>query len=300
MSDERKIHDILHHAVKRSLRESGVLPTPHLSPQAESPTQNMTVDRAAADVTSFRSNKPSAVDQTVLKELYRPDTKPGDPTSTIKPDTIPDDIQPPRPMPAQRSDSADELDVDSALYLGQFAGLYLLFSINDKLFIIDQHAAHERILYESGLKSLESGRATSQNLLFPVNLELAADEYSLYEEAIEELKAIGFVVERFGPRAVLLTAVPSVLSKQSPEKVFKEIIADVHDKCRAGQELTKAIAQTVACRAAVMAGDRITETEARALLTQLCRTENRHSCPHGRPTFLKITKNELEIRFGRK
>ena len=99
---------------------------------------------------------------------------------------------------------------------------------------------------------------------------------------------------------MILSAVPTVLTKKSPEKMFHEILSDVEQLRQGGQDLKKAVAQSVACRSAVMAGDRLTADEALGLFRELMKAENRHCCPHGRPTILKITRDELDQKFGRK
>jgi len=136
--------------------------------------------------------------------------------------------------------------------------------------------------------------------LFPINIELSPDRFVLYEESNDFLKKAGFVVEPFGNLTVILSAVPAALSRKSPEKMFSAVLEDIENLRKAGQNLKKAVVQSVACRGAVMAGDRLTEQEALTLLKRLLMADNRHSCPHGRPTILKITKDELDVKFKRK
>ncbi len=186
------------------------------------------------------------------------------------------------------------------VYMGQFAGLYLLFKSGEELYIIDQHAAHERVLYEANQGIIEQGGAVSQSLLFPINIDLPADRYELFEEASDVLKSVGFEAEPFGARTVMLSAVPTVLTRKSPEKMFHEILSDVEDLRKGGYEIKKAVAQSVACRGAIMAGDRMSEAEATALIKGLMKTETRYCCPHGRPIVFKISRDELDRKFGRK
>jgi DNA mismatch repair protein MutL len=156
------------------------------------------------------------------------------------------------------------------------------------------------VLYEENLKLIETGGATSQHLLFPVNVELSPDRLTIFEESSEILRAVGFVAELFGARTVLLSAVPVALARRSPERIFLEMLEDIENLHRAGQGLKKAVVQSMACRAAVMAGDRLTPQEALALLNRLLSAEDKYSCPHGRPTILKLSKDELDVKFGRK
>lgn len=194
----------------------------------------------------------------------------------------------------------DEGELAGLVYMGQFAELYLLFKSGKELLVVDQHAAHERVLYEQNQQVIEKGGAVSQNLLFPINIDLPADQYTLFEESREILEAAGFQAEPFGARTVMLSSVPTVLTRKSPEKMFCEILNDIEDLRKGGHEIKKAVAQSIACRGAIMAGDRMTGEEARVLMSGLMKTETRYCCPHGRPIVFKISKDLLDRKFGRK
>jgi len=296
LSQERQIHDIVYQAVKRTLRgEPSLFQTRVISEDSES--ERLT---AAEAIRRARAYKPPDQAQTEIKELY--DNKKtetdnsrkegfGQSTNkTISPKPADDTLQPP----------AEKMDLNRLIYLGSFAELYLLFKEGDNLILVDQHAAHERILFEEIIKTMERGAAVSQNLLFPVNIDMSPERYELYEESKKILSTIGFVVEPFGGNTIILSAVPISLSKKSPEKMFDSILEDVENLQKAGYELHKAVAESMACRAAIMAGDRLTEEEAKRLFRQLLKSENKHCCPHGRPTFLNISRYELDVKFGRK
>ncbi|MEW5995215.1 MAG: hypothetical protein AB1744_12600, partial [Candidatus Zixiibacteriota bacterium] len=188
---------------------------------------------------------------------------------------------------------------DSARLLGQFLDLYLLVQIGDNLYVIDQHTAHERVLYEQTLAALERDGSHGQNLLFPLQVELSPEQMATFEEAANVLSRSGFAVAPFGGRTVNIEAVPSVLSAKPPEKTFLAIIDDLLSLKKAGHDLNKAMAQSLACRSAVMAGDRLTDEEAMYLVTRLLQCRDRYSCPHGRPTFVRISKADLDRQFGR-
>ncbi len=298
LSDERRVHDSIHQAVKRSLRETGELPTPRVVGNGAMASGGYTASEAVRHLKAAGPIRPANDDPNLLRELYRDGTK----TESFSPTSESSQTESlPASEHTQTTTANDRLfDPEYARYMGQFGGLYLLFSSGDNLFVVDQHAAHERILYEETLRVVEHGGAASQSLLFPVTIDLPADQYALYERASDVLTASGFIVEPFGPSTVMMSAVPSALSRQSPEKLFTEIITDVGEHQRAGFDIKKSIAQSMACRASIMSGDKISEDEARALVTQLSRTKNRHTCPHGRPIILKITRYELDVKFGRK
>ncbi len=289
LSEERAMHDMLYQTVKRSLRESGRIASFGVTGTASAPSDlpQMTAGEAIERLRDKGPKIEYEKIQTDMTALYEPMQK----TESVEIGPSP-----------SRTETVSEADVNIAnpIYLGQLANLYLIFKVYDQILIIDQHTAHERVLFEENLKSMSEGRAISQNLLFPINIELPADQYALFEEAKAVLTEVGFTVEPFGGSTVIINAVPISLSKKSPEKIFSEILADVEELKLTGYDLKKAVAQSMACRSAVMAGDRLTEEEAVGLVKRLNGCSNKYSCPHGRPTILKIDKNELDVRFGRK
>jgi DNA mismatch repair protein MutL len=299
LSDEKMVHDLLYHAVKRVFRQS-VSPAGSGAPLAgNNYSAGMTAEEAIRRIR--REGPVNIPDSTLahLKELYGAEKS--TPNLSIElPISSAVSDRAAKAWPESYNGKAKKEGERNIIFLGQFAGLYLVFSIDSELLIMDQHAAHERILYEENLRVMEGGQSVSQNLLFPVNIELSPDRYALYEESADILKAVGFVAEPFGIRTVLLSAVPSNLSKKSPEKIFLNIIDDVEIIRQAEKDIRKAIAQSMACRAAIMAGDRVTAEEALGLYNNLMKSENRHCCPHGRPTVIVFRKNELDERFGRK
>jgi DNA mismatch repair protein MutL len=297
LSEERQIHDIVYQAVKRTLRGEASLYHTRVI-KDESHPERMTPAEAIRRAHAYT---PPSDMQTVIKELYDNKAAPPENKPSHEIPEVSSRIESARPDKAENEyHASDEIDIERIVYLGSFAELYLLFKQGGNLILVDQHAAHERILFEEILQAMDRGAATSQNLLFPINIELSPERFALYEESYQVLSATGFVAEPFGSNAVLLSAVPISLSKKSPEKVFDSILEDVENLRKTGYELKKAVAESMACRAAVMAGDRLTEDEAKRLLRQLLQSENKHCCPHGRPTFLKISKNDLDVKFGRK
>jgi len=183
--------------------------------------------------------------------------------------------------------------------IGQFDDLYLLFQSGRELLVIDQHTAHERVLFEEMLRRMDNEGGLAQHLLLPVQVDLGAERMALFEDAEAVLNRSGFSVAPFGGQTVRIEAVPAILSRKSPEKAFQAVLDDIASLKKSGYDLKKAVAQSVACRSAVMAGDRLTEREAVGLVANLLKCENRYSCPHGRPTFIKLTREELDKQFGR-
>jgi len=183
----------------------------------------------------------------------------------------------------------------------QLHNAYVFVQTREGVLVVDQHAAHERVLYERARKKL-SGTAEagpSQQLLFPVAVELSPSEYDAFQEIHPLLDKLGFSVRPMSGRTVLLEAVPGAFSKWPQDRILQDIIADLPAGRPALRDLIESIAKTFACKTAIKAGDRLREEEMRSLVDQLFATDLPYSCPHGRPTIMRITLGELEKRFGR-
>ena len=187
----------------------------------------------------------------------------------------------------------------TARVLGQIALTYLLVPTPTGLWVIDQHVAHERILYERVLRAKRSARPAVQELLVPHPLSLSPRLAAAVEELQGELEGLGFVVERFGPRDYALRAVPAALARGAGaqfEALLEELIGVMQE---GGPTALERSAATIACRAAVKAGDPLTNDAAERLVRELADVENPFACPHGRPVIIEISERELERRFGR-
>ena len=181
--------------------------------------------------------------------------------------------------------------------LGQFDRLYLVAEGPDGLYLVDQHAAHERVLYERVLAAQGRGRPERQPLLDPVMVALAPTQAALAAGVSTDLEALGFELTEMDGSAVLLRAVPAALGSRDPARA----LVDYLDALDAEERLTgpdRALA-TLACRASVMAGDRLAPEEQRALLHDLEAAESPQSCPHGRPTVVHLTRDALDRSFRR-
>ncbi|MFH1864300.1 MAG: DNA mismatch repair endonuclease MutL [Candidatus Eisenbacteria bacterium] len=178
---------------------------------------------------------------------------------------------------------------------------YVFVQTREGVLVVDQHAAHERVLYEKARVSL-SGAAEagpSQQLLFPVAVELSPGEWESLEGVVPLLDKLGFTIRSMSGRTVLLEAVPGAFPKWPHDRILHDILTELPSGRTDVRDLVESIARTVACKAAIKAGDRLTQEEMRALIDQLFATELPYSCPHGRPTFMRMTSEELDKRFGR-
>lgn len=195
-------------------------------------------------------------------------------------------------------DSAESAIVVPPLF--QFHRTYIAFERADALVLIDQHAAHERVLYERFVAAFEGGQMPSQRLLFPLALHLSAEEAEAFEAAQDALQRLGFAAESFGGHSVVLQAVPAPHPRFDAERCLRETLAALTGDREAGAHAkhTRLIA-TVACKAAVKAGDLLSPEEMRALYLALARTTLPAHDVHGRATILQLGWGEIDRRFGR-
>ncbi len=186
--------------------------------------------------------------------------------------------------------------------LAQFENNYIITWEKGRIVIFDQHAAHERILYERLKERVTQSRIESQTLLFPLNLELTLKEATVLNRNLSVINSLGFDIESFGGNAFILRAAPSLLDKVNPRQLLLDIIDDLLVGKKIGESLGKQeqIIMIMACRGAVKAGDKLEREEMCSLVRELPRTEHHYTCPHGRPTMVELTLEELEKRFGRK
>ncbi|MFC1618489.1 DNA mismatch repair endonuclease MutL [Candidatus Neomarinimicrobiota bacterium] len=175
---------------------------------------------------------------------------------------------------------------------------YILSQIASGLVVIDQHVAHERVLFEEVRKALTGNALPSQTLLFPQTIEFAPDEYQLLIEIIPNLERLGFRIREFGKNTVLVEGVPGDLIWGREREVIRSIL-DKHREGGEGVDFLDHIAATYACNAAVKAGDPLTLEEMTTLVDRLFATENPYYCPHGRPIIVHLSLADLDHRFER-
>lgn len=185
--------------------------------------------------------------------------------------------------------------------LGQLHNSFIIAAGRDGLWIIDQHVAHERILFEQILRQQASGRIERQQLLMPLVVELTAAQWADYERIAGELQAAGFEIEPFGPRALAVQAAPAAIGAADIEKVLFEIleIADSHFRRLSPDDLRRAMAASLACRAAIKINTPLDSARIEWLLGALAKTECPMSCPHGRPIALRYATRDILKNFHR-
>src|SRR5208337_1305163 len=182
--------------------------------------------------------------------------------------------------------------------IGEFGGIYILVrTAGDELIVIDQHAAHERILYEQVTARLE-GERRSQELIEPVVLYPTHREAAIIRDLLAELAQEGFVLEDFGRDSFLVRALPVVLGRLEETQVIDDIISDLvtGDPARSVSNRER-ITRIIACRGAIKAGTVCTREQCQRVVNQLRLTKNPFTCPHGRPTMIRFTREDLDAMF---
>ncbi|AIT79039.1 DNA mismatch repair endonuclease MutL [Novosphingobium pentaromativorans] len=213
-------------------------------------------------------------------------------------------MAPPAARAEQAGDEPDEaLHYPLGVARGQVSGTYIVAEAQDGLVIVDQHAAHERLVLER-LKAAgaEDAMVRSQALLLPEVVELEEVACDALEDRIDDMARFGLVLERFGPAAMLVRAVPSVLGKTDVQGLLRDLADDLAkngDALLLGEKLDLVLA-TMACHGSVRAGRSLTVAEMNALLREMERTPRSGQCNHGRPTWVKLAHQDIEKLFGRK
>ncbi len=289
-ADQQSLFSVVRGAVKRALTRDEVIP--------EMSSQRPSFEDMRA---RFRSSLPDELHHFSPDQMQMNFDK-----STSHP------VQPSAPMPSQ---PGQELPPDESQYqaaapqrsqpqtsavVWQLHNKYILSQIKSGLVVIDQHVAHERILYEKAKKSIEQNAAPSQQLLFPQTIELTPEDFEYLVEILPFLQKIGFVIKSFGGRTVVMEGVPAGLKIGSENKILLDIIDEYKTKQSSEIDVRERVAKSFACRSAIMAGEKLTTEAMNSLIDQLFATENPYFCPHGRPVMITISIDELDKRFDRK
>ena len=196
----------------------------------------------------------------------------------------------------------DKAPVPEYKILGVAFNTYILLEIDDDIYILDQHAAHERVLYEKVKENFyRAGGKEIQMLLLPDILEVSKRDMHAIRDHIDLFEQAGFAIEEFGDNTIKINGVPAICFEMNTRDLFMDIIdgIDITNRTNA-QDIEEKFISTVACKAAVKANMKLDDREIRGLMDQLMLLENPFTCPHGRPTAMRLTKTEIEKKFSRR
>ena len=196
-------------------------------------------------------------------------------------------------LPTPNSDNEGKI-------IWQIHNKYLITEINSGIVIIDQHVAHERILYEQAKAAIDGRGLPSQKLLFPETIKFSSEEYLLLPDIIPYLSKIGFEIREFGQDTIIVEGIPSDMEVGKEINVIKEIIEKYSHSKEINSSFIEYMTSTYACKASVKAGDKLSPHERRFLVDKLFATEHPYFCPHGRPVIINLSIDELDKRFERK
>ncbi|MBQ6314596.1 MAG: DNA mismatch repair endonuclease MutL, partial [Mogibacterium sp.] len=219
----------------------------------------------------------------------------------------------PAPEPQGEESQAEELaprltiekpsvrpfDFSELVYKGYIFDTYIIMESRDSIYMFDQHAAHERIYYEQFLTAYSESSHLPQPVLTPVTINVSADVYYTGREMLEPLHRMGFDISDFGAGTFIMRGVPSFVTQKEASDFVKAFFDSIDDaSCRNDKVIDKLIMKS--CKSAVKGGEKLSEMEIRELIGKLSECENPYACPHGRPTFIRFTRYEIERSFRRK
>ncbi|HLG93834.1 MAG TPA: DNA mismatch repair endonuclease MutL, partial [candidate division Zixibacteria bacterium] len=244
-ADERAVYDWVYHAVRKALSNRGQVPVWTGSPPQ--PHQGIEMNSPPASAGGVAGN-PSIPDLSYHQKVFSfpHSTPPGSPPAPAGGKAFPGDTVP--------------TSTDFSPIFWQFADIYILAQVKGKLLLIDQHTAHERILYEKILNSLGEHKAESQELLFPETVELTPTEFQAFSENQHFFEVFGFDLSPFGDRTLLVRGTPPLAQKKNPAKLLREILDDLESD-KKDLEPAKIVARSLACHSAVRAGEKLTIAE---------------------------------------
>jgi DNA mismatch repair protein MutL len=283
--DGQALHHLVYAAVRERLHASNLTPrlqpppttaeTPQVVPPLPRLQEQSAGEPAAADLWEPPASSPTAPSPGILSPV--PAGPIGTPAS-------------PSRLPAPGSFKAIQL-----------YDMYLVLETDEGMLVIDQHALHERILFEQFKERMAQGPLEAQRLLIPVPIDMTVEQAARTLEHQEALAALGLGVEDFGGGTLLLTSYPALLGNRSPQSIFKRVVDHLVSKERppSREHLLNEMLSLMACHAAVRAGDRLSSEEMEALVAQRNLARDAHHCPHGRPTSLLFSRQELERQFRR-
>lgn len=262
--DDRLIHDTVRRAVAEALRKPAVVP----------------------DLQLITGNKPKPVHSSEFKQFDPEDQ--GQLTLEVQ-----------RPPVVTHQVSEYRVVEQERPSFWQLHNTYIVSQIKSGMTLIDQHVAHERILYEKALKSQAHQMGMSQQLLFPQTVHLRPEDRLVLEPMVSHLERIGFVIKDFGQNAVLIEAVPVTVKNGTEKDLLLSLIDGFREEEKDVGNPFETVAKVFSCKAAVKAGDPLSLQEMASLVDQLFTTDDPYFCPHGRPVVINLPLEEIARRFGR-
>ena len=303
--DQSTVHRLILGTIERALAQNATIPFYTHRSQSEGTAAGREIPFVSEENLSYKDpafafnppqNEPHPMKP--LMDSYR------EATTALKPPKI-ESHHAMRVLPEMLLSSVNEargkFQTEGMKILGQLHNSYIIASDHQGLLIVDQHVAHERILYEKMASAIQGKGVETQGLLVPMTLELPPHQIALLQKVMPELNKNGFQVERFGGSAVLIRSVPAIARDSDCEKLLSEILEGLEKEERTLDvaRIRDRIAVNTACRAAIKINMSLTNEKMQWLLDELALTRIPTNCPHGRPIILRFGMDEIERNFGR-
>ncbi len=286
--DERSIYGAIRSATRSALVKSDLVPEMGIAPDGARFVSRTTTESSRGGIVPVTFNsKPS--------QRYIEDERIADAVDPLFSLRFPQN----RTAPGESAEMEGGSMEDSGDIIYQLHNKYIISQISTGLLVIDQHAAHERVIYERTLKRFAEQGQNTQQLLFPISLNLDPADLTIVEETLPDLNLMGFSIKIFSGSTVVLDGVPVDLKPGRESTILTEIIEDYKRDNDLRLTPREKLCKTYACKAAVKAGDYLTIEEMESLIDQLFEAEVPYVCPHGRPVLVKIPLLELDKKFGR-
>ena len=265
----------------------------YLKPIAEE-TQLEELEEPLQNITYLPKEASNEVEEQEFEKIVEKNYKPEEDNIECK---VEEDIR-----PIYDQDIEEKSPVPEYKILGVAFNTYIILELDEDIYILDQHAAHERVLYEKVKENFyRAGGKEAQMLLLPDVLELSKRDMHIVKDHMDLFEQAGFTLEEFGENTIKITGVPVICFEMNTKDLFMDILDGIDITNRTNkQDIEEKFIATVACKAAVKANMVLDEREIRGLLDELLLLDNPFTCPHGRPTAIRITKTEIEKKFGRR
>ena len=205
----------------------------------------------------------------------------------------------PEPIEPKPEEVNKPFDFDDLHIIGAVFDTYILAQDDNCFYMFDQHAAHERVFYEKLMCQYHASEKVSQSMLMPLSFSVSSDVSATEDAWIDEVRAMGYDIEFFGNNTYIVREIPAFMEMIEAEDFLKDLFSEFSEKPDLTNHSTLEKIITRSCKSAVKGGDVLDSREIAALMEQLKACDNPFSCPHGRPTFIKMTRYELEHMFKR-
>jgi DNA mismatch repair protein MutL len=299
-SNEQDIFRSVYHAISEALHQKPLIKSFEMGSKNSKLAAKSEIPFRLNDIGIEYNQQSIGFDDHIIKEDMHKATQ----TQTILPRSSEEKkyLSAPKEAVTQSGAQGDDstYPLTDAKVVGQAFSTYIILEVNDELVLLDQHAAHERIMFEKLKNSYFSNEPLSQMLLAPVVVEVTSQEAKYLEDEQQIFNKIGFIYDNFGNNSIVLRSVPYGSQSGSVKEIFLEIVDFAMNSHKTDfNVVAEEVLYTVACKAAVKANKKLDEAEIRGVLKELAHVRNPYTCPHGRPTAIKITKHELEKKFKR-